>query len=366
VLAYYNRAYVFMEMGRYKDAKDDYSKAIELYPDFAQAYLNRAYAKNMLGQNASSKSDYAIAQKKIEEYKTRTKDSAGRAAFADTSRRYNNLLSLDADFAKKDFENELLQYRDVDIRLKPLYKFMATDSVVAINYLNRKYDDPRLELFLRTLPLPVNFLPSKGLALANPKQVKDRLLSASAGRRTPELLFSRALLDIDARQFNSALALYDEAIAMDSQNPFLYLNRGALHADMIEFLSTMGTNVQTLSMDNTNTAKTRVQDRVSNEYEYSQALSDMKKAAELDPDSPFIQYNLGNLHCLSAELPESIACYNAAIEKAPTIGEAYYNRGLVLIYLKDKDKGCIDLSTAGELGIEDAYSVIKKYCKTEE
>jgi hypothetical protein len=47
------------------------------------------------------------------------------------------------------------------------------------------------------------------------------------------------------------------------------------------------------------------------------------------------------------------------------MGNAYYNRGLVLIYLKDKEKGCIDLSRAGELGVADAYSVISKYCENE-
>ncbi len=45
------------------------------------------------------------------------------------------------------------------------------------------------------------------------------------------------------------------------------------------------------------------------------------------------------------------------------MGDAYFNRGLVLIYLKDKEKGCIDLSRAGELGIAEAYGVIKKYCE---
>mgnify|MGYP002512691932 CR=1 FL=1 len=34
-----------------------------------------------------------------------------------------------------------------------------------------------------------------------------------------------------------------------------------------------------------------------------------------------------------------------------------------MIYLKDKEKGCIDLSRAGELGVADAYGVIKKYCE---
>ena len=48
------------------------------------------------------------------------------------------------------------------------------------------------------------------------------------------------------------------------------------------------------------------------------------------------------------------------------MGEAYFNRGLVLIYLKDKEKGCIDLSRAGELGVDGAYPVIARYCTEEQ
>ena len=53
------------------------------------------------------------------------------------------------------------------------------------------------------------------------------------------------------------------------------------------------------------------------------------------------------------------------IDVFPYMGDAFFNRGLVLIYLKDKEKGCIDLSRAGELGVGDAYSVIAKYCEEE-
>jgi tetratricopeptide (TPR) repeat protein len=92
----------------------------------------------------------------------------------------------------------------------------------------------------------------------------------------------------------------------------------------------------------------------------------MKKAAALSPDFPYIYYNLGNLYCMSSDIPESIVQYTKAIELYPGFGEAYYNRGLVLIYLRDKEKGCIDLSKAGELGIKDAYPVISKYCIKEQ
>ena len=42
---------------------------------------------------------------------------------------------------------------------------------------------------------------------------------------------------------------------------------------------------------------------------------------------------------------------------------SYDSKTQQLTHLKDKEKGCIDLSRAGELGVEDAYGVIKKYCE---
>ena len=60
---------------------------------------------------------------------------------------------------------------------------------------------------------------------------------------------------------------------------------------------------------------------------------------------------------------KAIENYTKAISAFPYLGDAYFNRGLVQIYLKDKEKGCIDLSRAGELGVEDAYGVIKKFCE---
>ena len=100
-------------------------------------------------------------------------------------------------------------------------------------------------------------------------------------------------------------------------------------------------------------------------YDYSEAIADMQAAVEILPDIPYIWFNLGNLRCLSSSMVEAIESYDQAIRLYPYMGDAYYNRGLVLIYLKDREKGCIDLSRAGELGVADAYSVIKKYCESD-
>ena len=132
---------------------------------------------------------------------------------------------------------------------------------------------------------------------------------------------------------------------------------------MIDFISSIENNVQTLTMDDKGTTRARVRDRVTRTYDYSEAIEDIQAADRLLPGIPYFHFNLGNLYCLSGKLVESVDSYTTAISLYPYMGDAYFNRGLVLVYLKDKEKGCIDLSRAGELGVDDAYVVISKYCE---
>jgi tetratricopeptide (TPR) repeat protein len=374
VLTYFNRAGVFMALGYYGDAVEDYSRAIKLYPDFARAYMNRSVAKNYLGQYASAKEDYENGRDKVKEYRKRTGDSTSIAAFADTTKKYDKLLALDADFAKKDFNNELLQYRDINIKLKPLFKFDFHAKEKNNMLLEKNYSNVKLAAFVSSVPMPVDLESESGHSektepdtytarlddmLADYSYSGDGNNANSLGR----VLFARGIAAADNNMYNKAMEYYGRAIEKDPEEAFYYLNRGALQSEMIDFISSMESNVQILTLDNTGAARARVQDNTRKDYDYTAALRDMKKAEALMPDFPYIHYNLGNLYCLSRDLPESIRQYNTAIRLYPYLGEAYYNRGLVLIFLKDKEKGCIDISKAGELGITDAYNVINRFCK---
>ena len=365
VLAYFNRAGVFLEMGRYRDAMNDYSHAIDLYPDFAKAYMNRSYVKNKLGQHRSAEKDYKIAQEKVAMYRKATADSTSAAAFADTTKKYDSLLALDSDFAKKDFNDELLQWREINITLKPLFKLVySPDGPVQGSYmLSRKWESKVLEAFLKSLPIDMAIsTEAPGISQMGeqtPQKILESLRQVASSSRKE---FASGVIEAGSKQFNNALAHYDEAIRQDPGIMYYYLNRGVLQSEMIDFISSMESNVQVLSLDNAGTARARVQDRATRSYDYSAAIADMEKAVQLMPDFPYAYYNLGNLYCLSGNLPESIAQYGKALKYYPNLGEAYYNRGLVLIYVKDLEKGCIDLSKAGELGVTDAYSVIQKYC----
>ena len=369
VLAYFNRASVFVQMERWRDALEDYDKAIELYPDFAKAYLNRSYVENMLGMKAESKQDYETARRKVSEYRAKNAESEG--SFADTTRKYSSLLALDAEFAKKDFDNEMLQHRDIDVKLRPLYRFVLADSKDNVNYALRfRYENALIDRMLADSPLPLAITSSDTLKLKSPDRTADRIYSLPDNAESE---FLKALQDISTKQFNSAMIHYGNAVDKSADGKygelykaFYYMNRAVLRADMIEFISSIENNVQTLTMDDQGTTRARVKDQVSRGYDYSDALEDVRKAAEIVDNIPYIHFNLGNLLCLSSSFVEAIDSYSKAIRLYPYMGDAYFNRGLVLIYLKDKEKGCIDLSHAGELGVSDAYGVIKKYCEEAE
>ena len=349
-------------MERWMDALADYNKAIELYPDFAKAYLNRSYVENMLGRTRESKADYETAQQKVREYMENSKE----ASYADTTRKYDSLLAFDGDFAQEEFNNELLQHRDVDIQLRPLYRFgLLPEKENRSVALSRRYENALIDRFIDQSPLP--------MGISNGQTRGDGSLIFTS---TAEECFVKGLQELQDKRFTSALEWFDKAVQTAGDDverdkyanyykAFYLMNRGVLKAEMIDFIASLEGNVQTLSMDANSTTRARVSDHVARSYDYSDAIADIRAALEILPDIPYLYFNLGNLLCLSSQFVEAIENYDMSIKLYPYMGDAYFNRGLVLIYLRDSEKGCIDLSRAGELGVEDAYSVISKYCENE-
>ena len=95
--------------------------------------------------------------------------------------------------------------------------------------------------------------------------------------------------------------------------------------------------------------------------EYSLAISDFKMAFNLDNRFVYALYNAGYVYLLEKNFAKASECFTKAIGIFPEFAEAYYNRGLIYIFQGDKEKGREDLSKAGELGLHQAYNVIRRY-----
>ncbi|MBR1869712.1 MAG: tetratricopeptide repeat protein, partial [Bacteroidales bacterium] len=383
LLAHFNRAGYLINLGKWHEALDDYDTCIELYPDFAKAYMNRSYVKNRLGRKRESKKDYETAQRKVREYMEANASVEG--TYADTTQRYNSFITFDADFARKDFSDELLQHRDIDIRLRPLYKFRIQSSRgPGTNALGYEYENALVNHFAAGIPVPVGISNADSLSAVKLGRSLDYLLAgdSSQGAGTIRLspartAFIHGLYELQNKQYNTALGWFDKAVAeADSDKDedryaplykaFYQMNRGVLKAEMIEFIASIESNTEILTVDESGTARSHRSEAPKRMYDWSEAISDMEAAKDILPDIPYIWFNLGNLYCLSSQMVSAISSFDKAISLHPYMGEAFFNRGLVLIFLRDKEKGCIDLSRAGELGIKDAYGVIDRYCRSDQ
>ena len=364
VLVYYNRALLYQQLGEIERAKNDYSKAIELYPDFANAYLGRSYLRQLLRDYKGARSDKQIAERKIAEYKSRLSDTT-YSIYADTTRRFDKLLSFESKLAGSSFERiTSRRTTNENMALLPLFKFTFTQDSTAQTATVQSFHSQRAEDFIRHIGNPLlalscresNLAPDTLVAIN--RKLRTTTHSASA---TFEELFSLAISESLVKQYTNAVNTYTSAIQLAPTNPFIYINRATTQAEMIDFISSIDNAYQRISIESD--PARQLHNRTTRTYNYDDAIADLTKAIKLHSGFAYAYYNRANLLALSGKLPEAFEDYTKAIELNPSFAEAYYNRGLIQIYMKDTRKGCLDISKAGELGIEEAYEVLKQYSK---
>lgn len=357
VLVYYNRAHVYATIGDYKKAIADYTRAIQLYPDFANAYRYRAQLKGMLGDQKGYYADLNMANAKIAQYRNKMSDSTF-SAYADTSATFNKILSFDANFGNKDFANVR---EDVSRKAKllPMFRFTISERDTTYGYDPKRYENRRMGKFITDARI-------SGLRLADytTKLTQEEIEYVDKINETPQTrseMFSKAVTQGLLSQYNASMNYWNYLVAEDEKDPFAVFNRGVTQAEMIEFIASLEGNYQSINIEGDPAA--RLKGAQKRTYDYSKAIEDMKKTIELMPEFAHAYYNLGNLLYASGDYAGAITQYNKAIELFPYFAQAFYNRGLVQIVLKERQTGCMDISKAGELGIDKAYELIKISCQ---
>jgi tetratricopeptide (TPR) repeat protein len=365
VLVYFNRAAVEIELNDYPAAIMDYTKAIELYPDFATAYMNRSIVKNRTGDYESARKDYDVAQQKIAQFRKDASDSVF-SLFADTSKMFNKLLALDADFTKKTFSNRL-ENRNIALIIQPMFKLTENAPKSALT-LDKQYFFPLIDDFLQSEGLENVQLSNLNIEISDTlvnemETVSEKLIRSDDNKIQALGYFIKGMSQAQTQQFSSAIGYYTKSVSLDPANIFAYLNRSVAQSDMIDYISKIENSIPKLSLENNVVSSKNAINR--HVYDYREASNDLDKLESLNPNFAYLHYNRGNILCLSDKMPEAIEAYTKAIKLYPYFAEAYFNRGIVSIYLRDTEKGCIDVSKSGEMGVKDAYPVIKRYCLDE-
>ncbi|GHT26575.1 hypothetical protein FACS189432_01250 [Bacteroidia bacterium] len=213
------------------------------------------------------------------------------------------------------------------------------------------------------------------------QSIDEYSLAIDRNSNNMDAYFGRAMDFMVLQDLTEAIDDFSKVISLNPDFLMAYFNRAVVRLKQMEIENySSRDNNETNSMTlNLQTNQSRYPQTSTNPYsrtpventpqrsvdnkrmfDYEQILMDYATIIELNPDFVYAYFNRGNLRCLQKDFRTALLDYNEAIKRNPDFADAYYNRGLTRLSLGDTNGGITDLSKAGELGIADAYSIIKK------
>ena len=352
-LLIYNRALLLDKIGDYRGAIRDISTVIREYPQFWAGYMQRAAIRRKVGDvYGAERDEFAVlkAEMAVRTGTYRPTHKSIRKKSSVNIDEYDQLVEED-DRQEEHYLSEIrgkVQNRQAELKCMEDYRmgFYRSDDEASqyvpysllLDRLNRKY---RME---------------QPVILYSMEQQVDTMLQKLHLERIPA----------DISQGNGIQAALDYYQVRDLHNSYLTVD------SMIVYGNTTEANDALLYFlrAQVRIAQINVQQNTMEPREvrlgFINACHDLKTASRLAPDFAYSAYNMGNILVRMTEYNDAVAAYTEAIRQDPKMPEAYYNRGVAYILQKDIDKGLADLSQAGELGLYQAYSLIKKYSKEKE
>ncbi len=356
VMAIFNRGLLRDKTGDLHGAIRDYSKVIDQFPNFWVGLEHRAKCYRRLGLNArAEKDEFRIFKAQTDKHlgiqprwsANKVKEMRKRGEIDPD--KYSSIVVEDAP-ETHEYQSEYrgrIQNRSVTMDYRPL--FLLTLYPYTNGMKSYQAFDRDVERFNARKPLRHNlFVACGNLGLGSDVATSAFALvdSLSADisveedpRDISRLLLQRSVAYTVLQNYPDAISDLDVVIRNDSVSMLAYWQRAVCQTMMNNFNLSQGIDARL------KTAK---------------ALADFDKAIELAPDNAYLYYDRASLQVGSGNTGEAIEDYSRAIRIEPHMAEAYYNRGLLYYAQGDKKSAAKDLSKAGELGLYDAYSVIKR------
>ena len=354
LMALFNRALLLEQTGNLRAAIRDYSKVIEEYPNFWFGLQHRASCYRRLGNTKQAELDeFRILKAQIDKRYGKqprlSKKQMRKRSDIDPDK-YNQLVVADEQEVEHEYKSDYrgrVQNRKAEVNLQPMYglTFVQPQNDVKVE---NPYENS-VDAFNQTSGSHTVYLSceQRNLSEDRMKQTFAYIDSLSnvidqtkVTSKVAPLLLLRSIAYATIQNFDNAIDDLSICLQIDSTSSLAYWQRAVCQAKINEFNASEGTNIELKSAN---------------------VLGDLSDAIMLAPHNAYLYYNRGNLYALRHDYQRAIADYSQALKQNQDLAEAWFNRGLAKIYAKHVDEGIEDLSKAGELGLYQAYSVIKKY-----
>ena len=355
LMALFNRALLLEQTGNMRDAIRDYSKVIDEFPNFWFGLDHRASCYRRLGMTRQAEADeFRILKAQMDKryggkQPRLSKRQMRRKSDTDPDK-YNQLVVADEQEVEHEYKSDYrgkVQNRQVEMVWKPMFAlsfFAVYDNVRPYIAFDKDVDAFNQQSGTHQLHI-IHSQPNIDEARMNRHVAFIDSVTVAIGEvrghaDVKPLLVQRAVAYSAIQNFDAAIDDLSTLIQMDSTAVLAYWQRAVCQAKINEFNASQGTNIELKSAN---------------------VLSDLCEALKLAPHNPYLYYSRGCLYAIRKDYHRALDDFNRALSLDGNIPEAYYNRGLVYLHTNRTAEGVADLSKAGELGLYDAYSVIKKY-----
>ncbi|MCX6269392.1 MAG: tetratricopeptide repeat protein [Bacteroidetes bacterium] len=353
ITSYYYRSKLKSELGDYSGALEDLDKTIALLPDYTDAWFDRYEVKIKLRDTKGAQADYRQALEL-----TRKNHLDPDSLKAERKDYLKSLVKLSGDFEEMNTLNSKLQNQSVDIQLKPMYSLLLWKADFGKVKL---YDGYKKEHYFTNILTLTNETGLISDSLLRIELHRQTLLIDSAGTN-PDFHFRRAISYFQMRNYDRALADLNAALGADSGYITAWFSRAGARYELIQILNSQEDYQQEIILGKNAPKLQNPNLSATLEHTYEAVIRDLDKVLALDPEFSFAWYNRGYVNSRMGNYRAAIGDFSKAITLNNNFAEAFYNRGLMSILVSENHQGCLDLSRAGELGITDAYKVMKRYC----
>ncbi len=357
--ARFQRATVYLSLKDYNNAINDYERIIKKYPDFIPAYYGKADAEEGLNNLKQASIDRYRAHLINEEYKNgKTKSPKTDTQLADNQPSLTDKIK-DFDESKENKRNKYDdkvrgkiqdQYADAKLIKNYIISYYSPNNNLRriknfsteLNQFNKEHNTS-LKLTNEEIPL------SQELITMHFKRIKAITQKLQSDSLNAGLYMLKGINDALIINLEEALNDFNKAIDLDSKLTLAYFNRANIRFKLLDY-----------SIHQTNAKKDKETEK-TNAFIAELILHDYDHTIKLSPDFFYAWFNKGNCYFMRQDYLNAIKCFTKAIKINKGLGEAYMNRAICYLYLNDKEKALADFSKAGELGLYQAYNLIKRF-----
>ncbi|MGV7220034.1 MAG: tetratricopeptide repeat protein [Nitrospinales bacterium] len=298
-VALYKRGNAHLSLGNFDVAIDDYSKALEINPNFSKAFSQRgiAYEKKGLADQSMANVTSGMAYAKKEEYDL---------AIAE----FSSAIKINPDNG------------DIYYKRGKVYALMEKHDEAIQDYskaLEQIPDNPFVYYRRGSAHLAKG---EKDLA------IRDYTTAIELKPDYADAFYSRGNVYSSLGQKEVSIADFTRAIERNPEFIGAYINRGADYFDR---------------------------------GQYDQAINDYTKALRIKPDYADVYKNRGNANKNKGDYHDAIDDYSSAIELDPGNARVYFNRGWAQFYLTRYKKAIEDFEQASRIDPKNVYAVAWLY-----